>query len=55
MKRLIATKMFRREAKSDRKERTILEFGDPVTVARSKELLARRRLNGLSEAHPAGL
>lgn len=55
MKRLIATKLFRRETEADRKERTILDYGDPVTVERSKELLARRRLKGLSEAHPAGL
>ncbi|MEL6693625.1 MAG: hypothetical protein AAFQ12_11430 [Pseudomonadota bacterium] len=55
MKRLIATKLFRRETKSDARERTILEYGDPVTVERSKELLARRRLRGLSDAHPAGL
>ena len=55
MKRRIATKMFRRETKADRKERTILDYGDPVTVERSKELLARRRLKGLLEAHPAGL
>lgn len=55
MKRLIATKVFRRDTKSEQKERTIMEYGDPVTVERSKELLARRRLRGLSEAHPAGL
>ncbi len=55
MKRLIATKMFRRDTKSDQKERTILEYGDPVTVERSRELLTRRRLQGLSGAHPTGL
>lgn len=55
MRRLIATKLFRREPKSERKERTILEYGDPVTVERSKELLARRRLKGLSDGHPVGL
>lgn len=55
MKRLLATKIFRRDPKPDQKERTILEYGDPVTVERSKELLARRRLRGLSDAHPAGL
>lgn len=55
MKRLIATKLLRRDTQSDRKERTILEYGDPVTVERCKELLARRRLQSLSGAHPAGL
>ncbi|MEL6666238.1 MAG: hypothetical protein AAFQ24_08885 [Pseudomonadota bacterium] len=55
MKRRIATKVFRRETKSDQRERTIMDYGDPVTVERSKELLARRRLRGLSDAHPAGL
>ncbi|GAB5454324.1 MAG: hypothetical protein Hens2KO_05530 [Henriciella sp.] len=55
MRRLIATKLFRRDTKSERQERTILDYGDPVTVERSKELLARRRLKGLSAGHPAGL
>ena len=55
MKRLITTKLMGRTPQPDRKERTILEYGDPVTVERCQELLARRRLQGLSEAHPAGL
>ena len=55
MKRLIATKLMGRTPQPDRKERTILEYGDPVTVERCKELLARRRLQSLSGAHPAGL
>ncbi|NQY41181.1 MAG: hypothetical protein HRT80_13905 [Henriciella sp.] len=55
MKRLIATKVFHRDTKSDQRERTIMEYGDPVTVERSKELLARLRLRGLSEVHPVGL
>jgi hypothetical protein len=55
MKRLISTKLFRRDTKPDRNERTILEHGDPVTIERSRDLLARRRLQRLPDGHPVGL
>lgn len=55
MKRLKTVRFFRRDQKTETREPTILDHGDPITLKLTKELEERRRRLTLSETHPAGL
>lgn len=55
MKRLKTIRFIRREDPVERREPTILDHGDPITVKLTRELEERRRRLSLSQSHPAGL
>lgn len=55
MKRFTTIRFIRREEPTDRREPTILEHGDPITVKLTRELEERKRRLSLNESHPAGL
>jgi hypothetical protein len=55
MKRFKTIRFVRRETPTDRREPTILDHGDPITVKLTRELEDRRRRLTLSPNHPAGL
>lgn len=55
MKRFKTIRFIRREDPVERREPTILDHGDPITVKLTRELEERRRRLNLSESHPAGL
>ena len=55
MKRFRTIRFIRRETPADRREPTILDHGDPITVDLVKQIEARKRRLRLSASHPAGL
>ena len=55
MKRFKTIRFMRRERMTDPRERTILEFGDPITVKLTRELEDRKRRLRLGDRHPVGL
>jgi hypothetical protein len=55
MKRFKTIRFVRRENPADRREPTILDHGDPITVKLTRELEERRRRLSLGATHPAGL
>jgi hypothetical protein len=55
MKRFKTMRFVKRENPVDRREPTILDHGDPITVKLTRELEERRRRLSLSASHPAGL
>ncbi|MEP1143955.1 MAG: hypothetical protein ABJH52_09555 [Henriciella sp.] len=55
MKSFRTIRFIRRENPADRREPTILDHGDPVTVKLTRELEDRKRRRQLGASHPAGL
>ncbi|MEL6860853.1 MAG: hypothetical protein AAGL11_03375 [Pseudomonadota bacterium] len=58
MKRLQAVRLFKREdseESKDRREPTILDHGDPITMQLTRELEERRRRLAMNAPHSAGL
>ena len=55
MKRLKTVQFFRRQERTEAREPTILDHGDPVTVKLTRELEDRKRRLTLSATHPVGL
>ncbi|MCR9270437.1 MAG: hypothetical protein ACX94B_07000 [Henriciella sp.] len=55
MKRFKTIRFIRREDPTDRREPTILDHGDPITVKLTRELEERKRRLRLGESHPLGL
>jgi hypothetical protein len=55
MKRFKTMRFVKRENPVDRREPTILDHGDPITVKLTRELEERRRRMSSSASHPAGL
>ena len=55
MKRFRTIRFIRREDTTERREPTILDHGDPITVKLPREIEERKRRLGLGEKHPLGL
>jgi len=55
MKRFTSIRFTRRQEPMDRREPTILDHGDPITVKLTRELEERKRRLGLNQEQPAGL
>ena len=55
MKRFTSIRFFRRENPTERREPTILDHGDPITLKLTRELEERKRRAILHREQPAGL
>lgn len=55
MKRFKTIRFIRRDEPTERREPTILEHGDPITVKLTRELEERKRRLSLGESQPVGL